>query len=184
MQNCVLQTIARRVSHRAYHSTPVREEDVQAILDAALQAPSANNRQPWHFSVVQDAALLARINAAARRQALQKAPDQRSARFEDEQFDVFYHAPLVIFISAPQAQIVSVDCGIAVAHMALAAQSLGLGSVILGLPREAFAGERAQQWMEALEFPAGHVFQIAIAIGQAADEKAQHTPLPGRISRL
>jgi nitroreductase len=50
----VVTAIANRRSNRAYHPRPVPEEDLRAILEAGRQAPSANNRQPWHFVVVRD----------------------------------------------------------------------------------------------------------------------------------
>jgi len=38
---------------------PIPDEDIQTILDAAIQAPNGGNMQPWHFLVVTDAALRA-----------------------------------------------------------------------------------------------------------------------------
>jgi nitroreductase len=50
----VLQAISNRRSHRAYKKEQLAEDVLSAILKAGLEAPSARNRQPWHFSVVQD----------------------------------------------------------------------------------------------------------------------------------
>ncbi len=47
-----LETLFTRRSIRKYTSEPVSEEDLQTVLEAAMNAPSANNRQPWHFLVV------------------------------------------------------------------------------------------------------------------------------------
>jgi len=47
-----LETLFTRRSIRKYTSEPVSEEDLRTILEAAMNAPSANNRQPWHFLVV------------------------------------------------------------------------------------------------------------------------------------
>ncbi|MEK6710912.1 MAG: CBS domain-containing protein [Nitrospinota bacterium] len=46
---------------REFTDQPVSEEDVQAILDAAVRAPSGGNRQPWHFIVLRDPDLKARV---------------------------------------------------------------------------------------------------------------------------
>lgn len=46
--------IARRRSTRRYLSAPVQRSVVQRLLHAACQAPSAHNRQPWRFVVIQD----------------------------------------------------------------------------------------------------------------------------------
>lgn len=46
------EAIKLRRSVRAFDSKPVEEEKVEAILRAAMQAPSAHNQQPWEFLVV------------------------------------------------------------------------------------------------------------------------------------
>jgi nitroreductase len=50
----VFEAIKSRRSIRAYASTPVPEEDLNKILEAARLAPSAENIQPWYFIVVTD----------------------------------------------------------------------------------------------------------------------------------
>ncbi|MGI9601209.1 MAG: nitroreductase family protein, partial [Acidimicrobiales bacterium] len=39
---------------REFTDTPVGDEDLALVLEAATRAPSAENRQPWHFVVVRD----------------------------------------------------------------------------------------------------------------------------------
>lgn len=46
---------------RQFTGEPVPEEEVQALLDAAVCAPSGGNRQPWHFVVVRDPGLKAKL---------------------------------------------------------------------------------------------------------------------------
>ncbi len=46
--------IRTRRSIRGYRSEPVPEDALQRVLDAARVAPTAANRQPWHFVVVRD----------------------------------------------------------------------------------------------------------------------------------
>lgn len=59
MHNPVLDAIAARRSIRAYAKEQITSEQLDAILAAGLAAPSARNTQPWHFTAVQDAALIA-----------------------------------------------------------------------------------------------------------------------------
>lgn len=54
----VLETIRTRTSVRAYADRPVGADTVEMLLRAAMAAPSARNRQPWAFVVVDDKALL------------------------------------------------------------------------------------------------------------------------------
>jgi nitroreductase len=164
MSNAVLAAIAERRSIRQYTPEPITKGELDALLKAAVEAPSAHNSQPWHFSVVQSAAVLGEINEETKKTF--NVPD------------IFYGAPVVIFISVPTggefAAFVKVDAGIAVQNLALAAQALGLGSVILGLPFIAFSGERADHFKKLLKFPEGNEFAIAIAVGHAAATKEAH----------
>lgn len=175
MKNAVLQAIADRRSHRSYLPQQLTNEQLDAIVGAALQSPSGRNLQPWHFTVVQDQALLNRISAAARAVDATLPQEDRSQRFSDPAFQIFYSAPTVIIVwvenPTPYAQL---DCGIAVQSMALAAQSLGLGSVIIGLAALAFEGSQKDTLMQQLQAPQGSAFAISIALGTPNDTKPAH----------
>ncbi len=176
----VLQAVSNRRSHREYQDTQLPEEVLDRILTAALESPSARNRQPWHFTVVQDAQLIQEVHDAAA-----EAGRGGSPRFADPAFQMFYHAPTVIFLFAeadnPWAP---VDCGIAVENIALAAEGLGVGSVILGLPKPAFFGEKAAALKAKLRCPEGYDFVIAVSLGYAADERPAHEKHPEKITRI
>ena len=47
-----MNQIYKRVSIRKYQDKPVEREKTEAMLRAAMQAPSAVNQQPWEFYVV------------------------------------------------------------------------------------------------------------------------------------
>jgi nitroreductase len=51
----VIKAIRERRSIRKYKPTEVSEESIDIILQAGRWAPSASNKQPWHFIVVRDA---------------------------------------------------------------------------------------------------------------------------------
>ncbi len=183
MTNETLTLISNRRSHRAYEKTPITREQLDAVLKAAVESPSAVNRQPWHFTVVRDQKLLDEMNRAVWEQMMKRNPDMRSPRFRDKDFHVFYHAPTVIVLSGmPDNPYTPIDCGIAVENIALAAESLGLGSVILGMPRDAFAGDKAEGFRQALQFPQGWDFVIAIALGVPADTKEAHAVKENKIA--
>ncbi|MCR5296255.1 MAG: nitroreductase [Clostridiales bacterium] len=177
----VLQAISNRRSHRAYRAEQIPEETLSAILRAALESPSARNRQPWHFSVVQDAELIQEVHD----EAAKVMGRGGSPRFADPDFQMFYHAPTVIFLFGEKDNSwTQVDCGIAVGNIALAAEGLGVGSVILGLPKPAFEGSRAEELRKKLQCPEGHDFVIAIALGTATDTKEPHETRQEKISRI
>lgn len=185
MSNAVLDIIAARRSHRAYESTPVSQEHIDLLLKAFLESPSAINKQPWHISVVRNQQLLHKMNEIVRNEMMKRDPENRSPRFADPSFNVFYHAPVVFFLSAdPAWRYSALDSGIAVQNIALAAESLGLGSVILGMPRDIFASARADEFKKALQFKEGEEFMIAIAVGHPADDKPAHPIHEGHISYI
>ena len=97
---------------------------------------------------------------------------------------MFFGAPTVFFISldrdAENGQYI--DAGIAAENLCLAAMGLGLGSVILGLPREAFFSEKGDQFRKALDFPPNYDFAIAVAVGKGTVTKPAHAFKPGRVS--
>jgi nitroreductase len=136
----VQDTIARRVSCRAYQSKPVPEAHVMQILEAARLAPSACNLQPWRFAVV-------------------RKPDLRRRIAEDGFLPGFkmtwaIDAPVHVVIGMERSfathrlgAVISgvdypwVDIGIAGEHLVLAATELGLGTCWIGwIKSRALAG--------------------------------------------
>jgi nitroreductase len=173
MSNPVLAAIADRRSIRAYSGDQLTQEQLDAILKAARESPSARNAQPWYFSVVQKPGILKEVNEEAR----------KNIGGEDLPPDIFYAAPAVIFVSCDaESRWGRLDCGIALQTIALAAHSLGLGSVILGLPDAAFTGPRKEHFNRLLKFPAGYSFAAAIAVGVPAGTKEAHPQEPDRIT--
>ena len=65
-----------------------------------------------------------------------------------------------------------------------AAEGLGIGSVILGLPKPAFTGDRADELRKRLQCPEGYDFVIAIALGYSTDMKEPHDLREQKISRI
>ena len=177
----VLEVISSRRSHRSYKEDQLTEESRSAILKAGLESPSARNQQPWNFTVVQDKALIQEVHDEAARVMGKNG----SPRFADPNFQIFYYAPTVIFIFGendfPWTQ---VDCGIAVENMALAAEGLGIGSVILGLPKPAFNGDKADELRAKLQCPEGYDFVVALALGYATDTKNAHDLREEKIRRI
>ena len=60
-----LKLIQDRRSVRQYSAEPVSEEHLGLILEAARQAPSGENAQPWRFIIVKDAATRKQLGAIA-----------------------------------------------------------------------------------------------------------------------
>lgn len=185
MTNSVLQAIDQRRSIRAYTGEQISREHLDILLSAALDSPSARNSQPWHFTVVQKQELIEKINRLAVEQMKKDADEAALARLNQPGYTIFHGAPTVIFLSADsQGHYAALDCGIAVQNIALAAHSLHLGSVILGMPRSAFEGPEKEALEKELDFPEGSSFQIAIAVGHPAAGKEKHPVDDGKITIL
>lgn len=74
-EKAVLNNIATRTSIRDYEARPVEKEKVEKMLRAAMAAPTAMNRQPWHFIVVDRRSVLDRLaDACPNAKMLKKAP--------------------------------------------------------------------------------------------------------------
>jgi nitroreductase len=133
---------------REYTDEAVDEAVLRQLIDAAVQAPSAINEQPWIFSVVRDPIALARISEAAKTHMLAAAPEHALAenlhdRLIDPNFDILYHAPVLIVISsAHPGPWAAINCALAAENLMLAAREAGLGSCWIGF---------AQGWLATPE---------------------------------
>lgn len=61
----LIPPIESRVSIQKFSSKPIERETLDRVLEAGRRAPSAKNRQPWRFVVVQDEGIRKRIESAA-----------------------------------------------------------------------------------------------------------------------
>lgn len=157
----VLDTLRRRRSIRRFTSQPVEAVKIEALLEAALRAPSSRGLRPWEFVVVTDPAVLQQLAHAK----------QHGAEFLAE-------VPLAVVVAAdPQRCDVWVeDCAIAAICLQLAATSLGLGScwAQLRLRRHADGRDAEAHARELLGLPAHFVVDCIIGIGYPGERKPGH----------
>jgi nitroreductase len=173
-----MEAIYARRAVREFTPEPVDDKVVRQLIDAAVQAPSAVNQQPWSFLVVQDGALLARISREAKAHLLRTSPAGLvSHHFQellsDPNFDIFYSAPVLIVISAVAESPWAVeDCSLAAENLMLAARALGFGTCWIGFA-QAWLG--TPQGKAALNMPAGYVPVAPIIVGHP---KSAPPPVP------
>ncbi|MGQ9623395.1 MAG: nitroreductase family protein [Candidatus Caldatribacteriaceae bacterium] len=169
--NEVIATIKRQRSIRSYRPEQISESELQAILESALYAPSAMNQQKWRFIVVQNRDLLWSIAEATREAILTSGIAPLVERAKNPGFNVFYHAPTVVFVFADKnARFATTDAALAAQNMLIAAESLNIGSCIMALPELAFTSERGEKLKEELGIPGDHVYVCAIALGYKTGE--------------
>ena len=164
--NQVLTTIKQRSSARAYSTEQPAQEELNMILQAGLMAPTGMNKQEIHFTVVKgNNPVLSELDDEKRRLRGQ----------EKQPHNFYYESPVLILLSAEDGfKWSQVDAGIAVENMALAAESLGLGNLVIGCIYDAMHGEKKDYFSEQFQIPAGYSFQIALAVGHKTDHKTPH----------
>ncbi len=181
--NETLQSILDRRSNRGFSDQALAQDQLKALADVALASPTAKNEQDWHFTFVTNREMIDAFSADYCRLA-SKGMDAAKAEKLQCEYHLFFRAPLVVFITLPEdpkSRFAQVDAGIAVENLAIAAQGMGLGSVIVGRPRDVFNAECGAEWERRLGFPQDHHFAIGIAIGNPTVTKEAHPILEGRI---
>ena len=157
MSKELIETIFARRSIRKYTSEIVESNKIDTMLKAAMAAPSASNRKPWHFIVITDRQTLDTLGEA------------------HPYGKMLLEAPLCIAVcgdqNISQTQWVY-DCSAATENLLLAATALGLGAVWLGVhPRK----ERVSAIRKVLGIPE-HVIPLnLISIGLPAEDKEPRT---------
>ena len=156
--NEVLRTILDRRSIRNYKHDAVPREDIEAVLQAALYAPSGAGAEPWHFTVITNRRLIEDFDARARAAMAESSIERIEAMGKAPQYRVFFGAPVVILICGEKVLRKTgrhlsalADCSAAIQNMSLAAASIGLGSCWIGLVRYLFEKEPAFMAPEGYE---------------------------------
>lgn len=126
-----IELVKYRTSCRSYEPKPVPKEHLELMLGAARLAPSACNKQPWRFAVVQDEALRMRlINESFLTGIPMKWAENAGAiiALGMEKSAVTHKiAPKISGVDYPL-----LDLGIAGEHLVLQAEELGLGTCWIG----------------------------------------------------
>ncbi len=164
--NDVLNAIAKRSSARAYADTKLTAEEINTLVEAGLQSPTATNRKEIRFAVVDGASdIIAELDK-----------DFKASRSIGESpVNFMYNAPLLIVLSGEdEFKWSKVDAGIAVQSIAVAAESMGLGNVIIGCIYDVMNGELMSKYNKAFGIPDGYSFEVAIAVGHKTDAKIPH----------
>ncbi len=165
-----MKNILERRSIRKYTNEPVSDDDLTSLLKAAMAAPSAGNQQPWEFIVVLD------------RETLNAMITFHSKGG----FNMLGHAQLAIVICGDLERQLHkgywvLDCAAATENILIAAQSLDLGAVWLGIyPRDG----RVTKMKELLNIPENVMPLSMISVGHPADKKKPSDRYdPSRIHR-
>jgi len=151
----IIEGIITRRSIRKYTDKKISDDQINTLLKSGMYAPSANNKQPWHFIVINDRKILSKI-----------ADIHPYAK-------MLIEAQLAILVCGDEllengSGYWIVDCSAATQNILLAAHGIGLGAVWLGLhPRE----ERKQAIKELFNLPKNIQPLSLISIGYPNENK-------------
>ncbi len=148
-----IKTIRERRSIRRYRSDAVDDESLQIILEAGRWAPSASNKQPWHFIVI--------TNTKIREKLADIHPYGRFMR----------ESPVVIVVLGdpkkhPRYHLA--DPHQAVQNMLLAAHSLGLATCWMGVRDTALES----QFREVIDIPDDLRVICSVSLGSGDQERS------------
>jgi nitroreductase len=114
-----LEAIMTRRSIRRYTNKKIPEKNITTLLKAAMNAPSAHNKQPWHFIVLDDHEIMMKVTEY----------HQHSKMLENAS-----HGIIVMGDNNIQTTDFWIhDCSAAIENILIAANALGLGAVWLGV---------------------------------------------------
>ena len=175
--NETLKTILNRRSIRKFQPEQIKDEELQAILEAGRYAPSAMNQQSWHFTVVQNPAILQQLNQACKNAYLKSGNQRFEERAKSEDFKIFYNAPTFIMVFGDETAIAPLhDGSLALGNMLLAAHSLGIGSCWIHAMNYLFKTEEGNALKKELGIPEGYVPVGSGAFGYPAVEPPAPAP--------
>ncbi len=134
--NETIRTLLKRRSIRKFKPEQIKEEELNAILEAGMYAPSGANQQSALFVVVQDKDTLKKLSAM-------------NAAVLKKDIDPYFKAPTVILVFADKSKVTPVEDGsLALGNMFNAAASLGIGSCWVHRERQMFESEEGKDFLK------------------------------------
>lgn len=150
-----INNIMTRTSIRQYTNEPVSKADIETMLRAGMAAPTAVNKQPWHFVVVTDKAKLKALSGG------------RGRMLEQCAVAIVVCGDMEKAMPGKAKEYWIQDCSAATENILLAANALGLGAVWTGVyPME----DRMAAVSKAMKLPEIIVPLCTIVIGHPAEQ--------------
>lgn len=142
-----------RMSPRAFVPEALTTAQIEQLVDAARWAPSASNKQPWHFAYA--------LRGDANWDAFSAIPNEANRRW------CLNAGALIVLVSDRQASPGkhSFDAGCAWGYLALQAHDMGLATHAMG-------GFSADEARAVLRLPEHLVPEVVIAVGRRGDASA------------
>lgn len=181
----LIHAIAARRAVREYTDAAVSRDEIRALIDAAVLAPSARNLQPWSFAVLADRGHVQGYADEAKQWLLDHHAAELgplATMLERPDYNLFHGAPaLVLILATDHSSQSSEDCCLAAQNLLLAARARGFGTCWIGL---------ARPWLNLpdvkaeLGLPASHEVVAPIVLGHPRKWPDAHERTPPEIMWL
>jgi nitroreductase len=156
-----IDVIMNRRSVRSYKPEQIKDEELNTILECGINAPSAMNVQSWEIRAVQNPEILKKIEGS------------------------FHNAPTVIVVASAVDNFFSpVDCGLLGQNILLAAESMDIGTCVLGNFTNFLNSPEGADVTKSLELSEGYKPLYAIAVGYKNERPAAKPRDKGKIKIL
>ncbi len=157
LQKSTIEDIMTRTSVRSYSDKEVSSEQIDTLLRAAMAAPTAGNKQPWRFVVINERAILDSIGNNFGTMTMAKQASIAVIMCGDV---------TATFDGEGQGYWIQ-DVSAASENLLLAAHAMGLGAVWCGIYP---MSERVQQFSQMLDLPENIIPMACICIGYPSGE--------------
>ncbi|MDO4490065.1 MAG: nitroreductase family protein [Lachnospiraceae bacterium] len=160
----LLDMLSKRRSIRTYTGEPIPKELLDQVLQAGLLSETSRGKKPWEFIVVRNKETLTALSQCRQGSAsMLKNAD----------------CAIVVVGDETKTDVWTEDCSIAMAHMHLMADSLGLGSCwiqgrLRNAPEEGTTEEVVQK---LLGIPKQYRLEAILSLGMISEHPVEH-PIP------
>ena len=162
-ENETIATIMERRSIRKYKPETVARETLEKIMECGINAPNGQNKQSWEVRIVDNSTTMTQIQDLMAAGNAELDPDMVKGCMRG--------APVMVFIARDvNYDFSAYDCGLLAGNILLSAQSLGVGSIVLGSPvRFINDAENSAEILNILGYSENYELCLCVGLGYAAE---------------
>ncbi len=152
-----VELLKKRRSIRSFSDDPVSENEIDALVKAALLSPTSRNIRPWEFIVITDRHTLARLARAK----------------HGAEFLAGATVAIAVLADTRKSDVWVEDCAIAASNILLAAADMGLGACWAQIRNRTHpGGGTAEDYLrEVLELPRHLAVEAVVGAGRPAETR-------------
>lgn len=184
-KNVVVENIMNRRSIRKYKPEQIGQAQLDTIIQCGINAPSALNKQSWEVRVIQNSELLDKINKIFVEDAKGKSLPGSASKAQEDGFSVFHDSPTLIIVAKDKSNSYSaVDCGLFAQNILLSAESMNIGTCVIGSIAGIFNKPESKELLEAINLPDTHEVIFGISLGYKNESPKAKTRNIGKVQYI